>query len=485
MSRLLTAAVIGAMMVASVLRDGPSEAAEPTPESYVISSGAMPRDLKIAVSKSVVIDYNEEIRDILVSNPAVADAVVRSNRRLYLLANKFGTTNIIVFNAAGRQIANFQVQVQPDTATLESLLRKLLPDGQISVEAVAGTVVLNGSVRTAADATRAQDVASRFVGAPVATAGAAGDTGGAAAGTGASGDTLQIVNALAIRGKEQVMLKVVIAEMQRTAVKALGIDLTSAKVGGVSFNTLNGFALLGSQPTALSASGRVDLGGTSGVNSTFRTLERNGLIRTLSEPNLSAISGEEANFLVGGELPIPVAADDNRITYEFKKYGVSLGFVPVVLSEGRISLKVNTEVSEPTTEGALTVGNVTVRGLRVRRASTTVELPSGGTMVMAGLIQDDARQSFEGTPGLMKLPVLGALFRSRDFLRSQTELAIFVQPVVVEPVAPNKLVRPDQNFQVSSDAAAIFLGRVNRMYRTEGSKPPAGGYQGQYGFIYQ
>jgi pilus assembly protein CpaC len=221
----------------------------------------------------------------------------------------------------------------------------------------------------------------------------------------------------------------------------------------------------------------------------LQAFEQSGLARVLSEPTLTAISGEEANFLVGGEYPIPVASQNNTVTVDFKKYGIGLDFIPVVLSDGRISLKISTEVSEPTATGAVSIasgGNTqfSISGLSVRRASSTVELSSGATIVMAGLIADDVKQALAGTPGVMNLPILGTLFKSRDFQRTQTELAVFVQPIIVQAVAPGKLQRADQNFGVASDASAIFLGQLNRTYRT-GDRPPPGTYQGKYGFIYE
>ncbi|MBT9291279.1 type II and III secretion system protein family protein [Prosthecodimorpha staleyi] len=460
---------------------------------------AAPRPLKLAVSKSTIIDFDEEIRDVLVSNPQIADAVVRTNRRLYLLGNKFGTTNVVVFGGNGRQIANYELQVQPDTATLEGLLRRLVPTGDIKVEAVAGTVVLSGSVRSPSDAMQALEVASRFVGAPVGggTTGSTAAAGGGGSSASSTGDSLQVVNALTIRGKDQVMLKVTIAEVQRSVVKQLGIDLAAVATGGsftTAFATSNPFAVNGSSGAGLVpySSGTPTFSNVNGNNrfqATVQALEQNGLMRTLAEPTLTAISGEEATFLVGGEFPIPVSQQNGSITVEFKKYGIALSFVPVVLAEGRISVKVNTEVSEPTSEGSFSIGSSTssslnIQALRVRRADSTLEVPSGGTIVMAGLIRDDVRQSLAGVPGAMSLPILGALFRSRDYQRSQSELAIFVQPIVVQPVAPGKLIRPDQNFQASSDSAATFLGRLNRTYRSDG-RSTAGAYHGQYGFIYE
>lgn len=470
---------------------GPASAAETATR---ISGSSLPRTMKLAVSKSAIVDFDEEIRDILVSNPSVADAVVRTNRRLFLLGNSFGTTNIVVFGANGRQIAAFDLTVQPDTGTLESLLRRLLPNSEISVEAIAGTVILRGSVRSPTESMQAYEVAARFVGAPITTGEASGSgESGSAAG---SGGAPQVVNALTIRAKDQVMLKVTIVEMQRTAVKQLGINLSGAIAAGnfaASLATSNAFPISSTVNGGLGPNGLdPSLGWRSGadfLSGTLRALEQNGMMRVLAEPTLTAVSGEEASFLVGGEFPIPVSQDGGSITVSFKKFGISLGFVPVVLSEGRISLKVNTEVSEPTEERAVTTSSggasMTVSGLRVRRADSTLEVPSGGTIVLAGLIRDEVRQAFSGTPGMMRLPILGTLFRSRDFLRSQSELAIFVQPVVVQPVAPNKLVRPDQNFDVTGDAAASFLGRVNKIYRSGGGASPAGAFHGQFGFSYE
>jgi pilus assembly protein CpaC len=206
---------------------------------------------------------------------------------------------------------------------------------------------------------------------------------------------------------------------------------------------------------------------------------------------LTAISGETADFLVGGEFPVPVGRSDNQITIEFKKYGIGLSFTPVVMSGGRISLRVKTEVSELTNDGALQLqgggdsgSSLTLPGLRVRRAETTVELPSGGSIVMAGLIKDDIRKALSGWPGLMKLPVLGALFKSHDYQRAQTELAIFVTPILVDPMATSSITRPDKNFAPASDAAGIFLNRINRMYRLNNGKG-SGTYYGSYGFIYE
>ena len=178
----------------------------------------------------------------------------------------------------------------------------------------------------------------------------------------------------------------------------------------------------------------------------LRALEQDGLLHTLAEPNLTAISGETANFLAGGEFPVPVAQQLGTISVEFKKFGIGLAFTPVVMSEGRISLKVSTEVSELSNQGAVVLSNITIPALKVRRAETVVELPSGGSLVMAGLLSDQSKQALSGYPGLKNLPVLGTLFRSRDFLKNETELVVLVTPYVVKPVPRQDLAQPDDGF---------------------------------------
>jgi pilus assembly protein CpaC len=216
-------------------------------------------------------------------------------------------------------------------------------------------------------------------------------------------------------------------------------------------------------------------------------MERDGLLRTLAEPTLTAISGETANFLAGGEFPIPVAQDDNTVTIEFKKFGVGLGFTPLVMSEGRISLKISTEVSDISNDFAVTIGRINeaqtvVPSLNVRRAETTVELPSGGSISMAGLIKDTARSEITGTPGLKDLPILGALFRSRDFQQNQTELVVIVTPYVVNPVQEDELALPTEGLALATDRQTILFGRLNKIYGKPGRRP-TGVYHGNVGYI--
>jgi pilus assembly protein CpaC len=338
-------------------------------------------------------------------------------------------------------------------------------------------------------------------------------------------DTKLVINLLTVDGEEQVMLKVTVAEVQRAILKQFGINL-GAMINSGNFTT----ALLSSNSLPLTAAaglGTLPLSGigtealdpstgptcatagslcsynggipnssaygNSGVTSSFsgqntqvvnalRALERDGLVRTLAEPNLTAVSGEAANFLAGGEFPIPVVDSDGKLSVQFKKFGVGLAFTPVVLSEGRISLKIDTEVSELTTDGAVVLSGFSIPALKTRQARSTVELPSGGSLAIAGLLSDQTRQNIDGFPGLKDVPVLGTLFRSRDYIKQETELVVIVTPYTVRPTARQNLARPDDGLAPASDLKANLLGHLNRIYG-KGREPPTGGLKGEYGFI--
>jgi pilus assembly protein CpaC len=211
-------------------------------------------------------------------------------------------------------------------------------------------------------------------------------------------------------------------------------------------------------------------------------LERHGLVRTLAEPNLTAVSGETAKFLAGGEFPFPSVDNLGALSVTFKEFGVGLAFTPVVLSEGRINLKVETEVSDLDNTRGVTIAGSSIPGIKKRQAKSTIEMPSGASLALAGLISDDVRQNVDGVPGLKDLPVVGTLFRSRDFIRSETELVVIVTPYMVRPVARQKLVRPDEGFAPATEMKADLLGHLNRIYG-RGTIRPDGGLKGDYGFI--
>jgi pilus assembly protein CpaC len=306
-----------------------------------------------------------------------------------------------------------------------------------------------------------------------------------------------VVNGIGVRGRDQVMLKVTVAEVQRDIIKQLGVDLSANFTYGatvVSFNNANPFTASGQPNSSFIAGYRPPvtsdpLTGLTAprIGATVRAMDRAGIVRTLAEPSLTAISGETAHFLVGGEFPFPIPGNCATCppSVEFKKFGVGLTFTPVVLSAGRISIKVLTEVSELSPENQLSLAGTTVPSLVVRRAESTLEVPSGGSIAMAGLIKEQTRQAINGLPGLMQLPVLGTLFKSRDFINNQTELMVLVTPYVVRAVAQKQLSRPDDGFADPNDPQSVFLGKLNRIYGVAGKTglQPTSEYRGKYGFI--
>jgi len=477
-----TACAAAAMLGAASVPMGPAAGADArVPIIKVAASDAVSRFIPLGIGKSVAIDLPADIKDVLVADPTIANAVVRTARRVYLIGVKVGQTNIFFFDAAGKQIAGFDIAVTRDLNGVRAALKRMFPDSDINIEGVGDGVMLSGTVASPAEAQQAYDLAARLV-----------------------GDTTKVVNGIIVRGRDQVMLKVTVAEVQRDVIKQLGIDLSGSLNYGtavVNFNQINPFSAYGQPLTSSALVGTLTNGGTS-VSATLRAMERAGVIRTLAEPNLTAISGETATFMAGGEFPIPsgLSCDTTKSPpvcqsqIDFKKFGVSLVFTPIVLADGRISLKVMTEVSDLSSENAITqtipgsTDSLTIPSIRTRRAETTVEIPSGGSLALAGMIQEQTKAQINGIPGLMQLPVLGALFKSRDYINHQTELMVLVTPYIVRAVSQKQLSRPDDGFGDPNDPRADLLGSLNRIYggpRPVGAKPPATtqDYRGKYGFI--
>jgi pilus assembly protein CpaC len=460
-------------VVASDYRAMPaSRAAAP---AAITSDGQMnARPVALGVGKSIVLDLPRDIKDVLVADPKIANAVVRSSQRAYIIGAAVGQTNIVFFDSAGQQIAAYDIAVTRDLNGVRAALKQTLPNSDIHIEGVADGVVLSGTAANPIEAQQAADLAARLV-----------------------GGLDKVVNSIAVRGRDQVMLKVTLAEVQRSIVKQLGIDLSASMNYGtavVKFNNTNPFTA-NNAPLVANNALTGSFGATPSVQATLRAMESAGVVRTLAEPNLTAISGESATFISGGEFPIPTGVTCQTTasgglgncvqTVSFKKFGISLNFTPVVMTEGRISLRVMTEVSEVSTENALTggAGGTTIPSIKTRRAETTLEIPSGGAMAMAGLIQEQTKQAINGFPGLSQVPVLGSLFRSRDFVNNQTELMVLVTPYIVRAVAQKDLSRPDDGFANASDPQADLLGSVNRIYGVPGRVEPARNYRGTYGFI--
>lgn len=433
--------------------------------------------VSLGIGKSLIVDLPRDAKDVLVANPQIANAVVRTARRAYIIGTGIGQTNVFFFDADGQQLAGFDIAVTRDLNGIRSALRQILPQAAIRVEGIGPNgVLLSGLVGTPMEAQQAVDLAGRLV-----------------------GDVNNVVNSLSVKAREQVMLKVTVAEVQRDVIKQLGINLNASLGYGnavFNMNTENPFSAYGQAISSTSTTAGW-LSGTNRLQATLQAMERAGVVRTLAEPTLTAISGENANFIVGGEFPVPGGYNCDTTSgrpicqtqIQFKKFGVGLNFTPVVLSEGRISLRVMTEVSELSPDNSIVLQPnsdarpITIPSVRARRAETIVEIPSGGALAMAGMIQEQTKQAMTGVPGLMQVPILGALFKSRDYVNRQTELMVLVTPYIVRAVAAKELSRPDDGFADPSDPGATLLGKLNKIYAPPGRGDPRRPYHGSYGFI--
>lgn len=442
------------------------------------------RRLKLGLNKALVVDLPTDAHDILVSDPTLADAVTRTSRRIYLFGKKVGQTNIFIFGADGREIVSLDLEVERDVAGLQANLKRFIPNSDISVEIVSDNIVLTGTVQTPQDSTQAEKLAFAFLKggeATTRTETASGTGGDSAVALFAEGrQTSQIVNLLTIQGEDQVTLKVTVAEVKRQVLKQLGFDhlltnssgLAVAQLGDHADDTAT--AIVGGGIGALftNSIGKYDL------STYISAMEQAKVIRTLAEPTLTAISGQSATFNSGGQVLYSSTDDDGKVTLTPYDYGINLAFTPVVLSSGRISLRIQTQVSEPMagTEGAT---------YNRRSAETSVELPSGGSIALAGLLSDNVQQNTNGTPGVNKIPILGTLFRQKAYQRDESELVIIATPYLVRPVARNAIARPDDNFSPENDAATFFLDRVNKIYGRREAPVADAQFHGTVGFIYK
>jgi pilus assembly protein CpaC len=455
------------------------------------------RSLALPRGKSAVIELPVDAHDVLVSDPKTANVVLSTPRRIYVMGIAAGETDAVFVDASGRQILRLNIRVDADVSGLGQTLNRILPGSTVRAEAVNDSIILSGEVPSSADADKAIRIAATFVAKPE-----------------------QIVNMMTVAQPEQVMLKVRIVEVNRQVVKQLGVSLTAliGKVGDTSLNVSNiaTYGVNGSLVGGLTGGAQyANSAATKSADAIIGAFERVGLIRSLAEPNLTAVSGESAQFLAGGEFPVP-SGTALTASVDYKSFGVGLGFTPVVLSKGRISLKLSTEYSQLTSVGALTVAgtsgttntsgsastgtttpttgtttssdttvtaSTTYPALSVRRASTVVELPSGGSMMIAGLLQSVTQQDIDSLPGLMQLPVLGALFRSRDFQQQETELVIIVTPYIVHSTSPDLIQTPADGLLMADDLSTIFMGQMNKAFNKSSTAPLNKTYQGPVGYV--
>jgi pilus assembly protein CpaC len=413
------------------------------------------RFVRMGLNKSVVVRLPANAKEVIVGNPAIVDAVIRTKNTAYLFGNAVGQTNIFFFDEAGQQILALDLEVALDTTAIRKFINRTLPGNSITVDTANNNIILGGVARNSLEAKTAVDLANQF------TTGAAGAT---------------VINTMSVGGEDQVMLKVKVVEIQRNVLKQFGIDLSALlDLGKVAFKIANVNPFANAPILPDSGYKAAYASGGSQAEALIRAMEGDGLVRTLAEPNLTAMTGQSAKFHAGGEFPYEVCKD-NECSVSFKNYGVELDFTPTVLTENRINLKIRTNVSELST-----IATLKIPAINSRSSETTLELPSGGSMMIAGLIKESTRQNINGTPGLKTLPVLGALFSSHDFVSNETELVVMVTPVLVRPTDQGKLTSPDKGLIPPTDRQAIFFGRLNRVYGK--GDMPEGSYNGKVGFI--
>lgn len=409
---------------------------------------SLPGHVDLAVGSSMNVDLPGEAHEVVVGDAAIIDvATINSKRRLFIMGRKIGRSNVFVLDAAAEVIARVEVQVGVDGQSVVAAIRRSLPDDPIAVDAEGASLVLTGKVSSDAVAGRAAAIARRFV-----------------------EKDEQVVNLLQVARDQQVLLQVRVAEVQKNILKEIGADTTLLDKG--IFGAANITGRVNPQPSSgINPVGSFVFTGVSDLLLRLTLLENRGLVRNLAEPNLVAVSGETASMLAGGEVPIPVA-DDDGIKLEMKPFGVALSFLPVVLDSGRINLKLSTEVSARSDNDGIKwpvlvnnqVTSITIPGFTVRRAASTVELPDGGSLMIAGLLQNDTISGLSGVPGAMDVPVLGQLFRSDSFKRNETELVIFVSANLVKPAAAGNFVVPTDSMSPGGDLDMWLFGKMLGRY---------------------
>ena len=410
-------------------------------------------EFEVAANKSQILKVDQPFADLLVGNPKIADIVPLTNRTVYVLGKSYGTTSLSIYGKGKKLLAILDVVVTHDIDGLKKRLFELMPKEKIEVRSVKDSVVLAGTVTTAAHVKQAVELAEQY----------------------APG---HVTDMLSTKGSQQVMLAVRFAEMQRQAIKDLGINTSVvAKSGASTFSFLTGFPTSGSIAGGASILGHFVSGGVN-FDAVLDALEKKGVVRTLAEPNLIALSGETASFLAGGEFPIPVAQNVSggsaTITIEFKQFGVSLAFTPTVITDKLISLEVAPEVSAIDTAASVNVNGISVPGLTTRRAKTRVELNDGQSFAIAGLLQSTIKSGVNQLPFAGDVPVLGSLFRSADYQHDESELVIIVTPYLVKPAKPTDLALPTDTFVPPSQLDLFLNGKIERQSDGTSSEKKAG-----------
>jgi pilus assembly protein CpaC len=424
--------------------------------SVTVQRGENTNAIDVPINRGVVVEVSEPFVELSVANPNIADIATLSDRSAYVLGKAAGRTSLTIIGEEGRLISNVEVRVSPDIAEFKERLSEILPRESIEVRTANDGIVLSGRVSGAQTLSRALELAEMY----------APD---------------KVTNMMSVSGTQQVMLKVRFAEMQRAVAKGLGSQL------GINVTGSDGSGSFTSNPTipgGVAAVGGLGISFAAGdlaINLLLEALEEKGLVRTLAEPNLVAISGEEAQFLAGGEYPVPVAQEEDTVTIEYKPFGVELGFTPTVVEGGLINLHIRSTVSAIDTNNRVVARGLAVDAFRVRRADTTVEMRDGQSFAIAGLLQDEFDGDINQLPWIGDVPVLGALFRSSSYRRRQSELVIIVTPHLVAPVAGTSLSQPTDRVALPSESQFFLRGQL-----TSGRAGEAAGqgFQGAHGYVF-
>ncbi|MGI9500331.1 MAG: type II and III secretion system protein family protein [Geminicoccaceae bacterium] len=419
--------------------------------------------VRIEVGKGQVIRLPHPAATVFVADPDIADVQAQSPSIIYLFGRRAGSTSMFAVDENDNVLLRSAVQVDHNLAGLRNAIDHLLPGNAVDVSSVDGSIVLAGKVDSPTNAQELRELASRYL-----------------------GEDEILLNRTRVGAPTQVHLRVRVAEVSREVIKEFGFNWeTLFNSGNFTFGfasgrdiVSNGSSIFRSPANAGGNAPGIGFGsynsGSASVNTAIDALAEEGLVTVLAEPNLTALSGETASFLAGGEFPIPVASDDNEIEIEFKEFGISLAFTPTVLSRNRISLRVRPEVSELSDNGAITLNGLTIPALATRRAETTVELGSGQSFAVGGLLSNDVQTTVSKFPGLGDLPVLGTLFRSQRFQTNETELVILVTPYLVSPVDEPTLAAPTDGYEAPSDIERILEGRLHHARLQPGRGAPQG-----------
>lgn len=427
----------------------------------------------VPLNRSEVVSTTAELAEVMVANPEIADIYVHGKNSVSVIGRALGNTTIRMFDDNSRLVRELDVYVTYDLPAIRKALHEFLPHEQIGVEMINTRVALTGEVSSADAAVSAIEISEQFVQGISSQAEAS-----------AEDEESAVMNLMRVRSGQQVMLRIRFGEISRSTIKALGASLNVARTGGdLSFDILSPSAVDATDSALRSLSGAYALSSQTSVTAALEALERDNLIKILAEPNLVTISGETAEFLSGGEVPIPTSSQDGQIQVEFKPFGVSLKFTPYVLSESRIRIQVQPEVSvRNDADGVpLTVGGVVVPAFDVRRASTTVELAPGESFMIAGLLEDSLSATVDQVPGINEIPIFSALFRSTSYQREESELVIAVTPYLVDPLQSSDVRLPTDDFRPASfmegflyGALGSAQGDVRRVSQTPTMEGPIG-----------